>query len=313
MKIAFFTEGGYEGQVPRDNPNMRTDQAWICALNATHHCVFNLDKINQKYDVGIIIIPKEKNREQLANQNYSLINRIREYCNKILVMQESTHWDWQDESFNSMVWYYNQLTEADGILCHNDIDISYFKGITNKPAFIFPTLMIEDSIKVSEFKEDKVFVAGNWHTTYRGFDAWIVGQEFELPMIGFKSGKFKKGEETNGIDYLPWMNWSNFMFELSKCKYGVQCYQASAGQFPLNCAYLGIPCIGYDDINTQKDLFPDLSVKRGDIISARKLANKLQSDKDFYEMNVTMSKMMYNELYKEDKFLEKWKIIKSHL
>jgi len=313
MKIAFFTEGGYEGQVPRDNPNMRTDQAWICALNATHHCVFHLDKINQKYDVGIIIIPKEKNREQLANQNYSLINRIREYCNKILVMQESTHWDWQDESFNSMVWYYNQLTEADGMLCHNDIDISYFKGITNKPAFIFPTLMIEDSIKLSEFKEDKVFVAGNWHITYRGFDAWVVGQEFELPMIGFKSGKFKKGEENNGIDYLPWMDWSNFMFELSKCKYGVQCYQASAGQFPLNCAYLGIPCIGYDDINTQKDLFPDLSVKRGDIISARKLANKLQSDKDFYEMNVTMSKMMYNELYKEDKFLEKWKIIKSHL
>ena len=313
MNIAFFTEGGYNGKVPRNNLNMRTDQAWICALDATHHCVFNLNELKNKYDIGIVIIPKDKNREHLSKQNYPLIEKLREYCSKVLVMQESTHWDWQDESFNSMVWYYTQLTEADGILCHNDIDVPYFKGITNKPSFVFPTLMIEDNIIPSTTKEDKVFVAGNWHTTYRGFDAWVIGQEFELPMIGFKSGKFKEGEEQNGINYLPWMDWSNFMSELSKCKYGVQCYQASAGQFPLNCAYLGIPCIGYDDINTQKDLFPDLSVKRGDIQHARKLANTLQNDLSFYNKVSTKAKELYNELYKEDKFLEKWEKIKLHL
>jgi hypothetical protein len=313
MKIAFFTEGGYNGKVPRNNPNMRTDQAWICALNATHHCVFNLNEVKQKYDIGIVIIPKEKSREHLANQNYPLIDKIREHCGKILVMQESTHWDWQDEPFNSMIWYYTQLTEADGILCHNDIDVPYFKGITNKPAFVFPTLMIEGNITPPTTKEDKVFVAGNWHTTYRGFDAWVIGQEFELPMIGFKSGKFKEGEEQNGINHLPWMDWSNFMSELSRCKYGVQTYQASAGQFPLNCAYLGVPCIGYNDINTQRDLFPDLSVKRGDIQHARRLANNLQNNKEFYNRVSTKSKELYNELYKEDKFLEKWEKIKSHL
>ena len=313
MNIAFFTEGGYNGKVPRNNPNMRTDQAWICALDATHHCVFNLNELKSKYDIGIVIIPKDKNREHLSKQNYPLIKKLREYCSKILVMQESTHWDWQDESFNSMVWYYTQLTEADGILCHNDIDVPYFKGITNKPAFVFPTLMIEDNIISSTTKENKVFVAGNWHTTYRGFDAWVIGQEFELPMVGFKSGKFKEGEEQNGINYLPWMDWSNFMSELSKCKYGVQCYQASAGQFPLNCAYLGIPCIGYDDINTQKDLFPDLSIKRGDIQHARRLANNLVQNDDFYNRVSTKAKELYNELYKEDKFLEKWEKIKLHL
>ena len=251
--IAFFSEGGYTGKVSRDNPNMRTDQAWICALDAIHYPVNQLPQ--NRFEIGIVIIPKEKNRELLANQDYPLIKNIKNICDKVLVMQESTHWDWQDESFNSMVWYYNQLTEADAILCHNDIDIPYFKGITNKPAFHFPTLMIEDTIKISTDKEDKVFVAGNWHTTYRGFDAWVIGQEFDLPMVGFKSGKFKQGEEQNGISYLPWMEWSQFMYELSKCKYGIQCYQASAGQFPLNCAYLGIPCIGYNDVNTQKNLF----------------------------------------------------------
>ena len=54
MKIAFFTEGGYNGKVPRNNPNMRTDQAWICALDATHHCVFQLEQVTQKYDIGVV-------------------------------------------------------------------------------------------------------------------------------------------------------------------------------------------------------------------------------------------------------------------
>jgi len=37
MNIAFFSEAGYIGKVPRDNPNMRTDQAWVCALDAIHY------------------------------------------------------------------------------------------------------------------------------------------------------------------------------------------------------------------------------------------------------------------------------------
>ncbi len=309
MNIAFFTEGGYEGKIPRNNPNMRTDQAWICALDAIHHCVFNLSHLEQKYDIGIVIIPKEKNREKLALMDFPLIETIRSYCSKVYIMQESIQWDWQDESFASMAWFYNQLTEADKILCHNDIDIPYFSGISNKPASILPTLMVEDEITIANKKENKVFIAGNWTATYRGFDAWVIGNHFNLPMTGYKTGKFKEGEETNGINYLPWIIWKDFMYELSKHKYAVQCYPASAGQFPLNCGYLGIPCIGYNDINTQKNLFPELSVKRGDILSAIKLANRLKIDKDFYNEVSNNSKRLYNKLYKEDQFVENFKNI----
>ena len=37
MRIGVFTEGGYEGKVDRNHPNMRTDLAWIHALDAIHH------------------------------------------------------------------------------------------------------------------------------------------------------------------------------------------------------------------------------------------------------------------------------------
>ena len=310
-KIAFFSEGGYTGKVPRNIP-MRTDQAWVCALNAVHYCVFKLNEINESYDIGVVIIPKEKNREHLANQNYPLIDNIRKYCTKVIIIQEGCNCDWMEYQVPTMVWFYNQLLEADMRLCHNDADVHYYAGITDKPCTILPTLMIEDNIKIAD-KEDRVFVAGNWHLTYRGFDAWVISNEFDLPKYGFKSGKFKAGEEVNGINYLPWMDWYTFMYELSKCKYGIQTYQSSAGQFPLNCAYLGIPCIGYDDVNTQINLFPDLSVKRGDIRHARRLANNLQNNLDFYNRVSIKSKQLYKEYYKEDKFLNNWKNILKKL
>lgn len=309
--IAFFTEGGYTGKVPRNIP-MRTDQAWVCALDAVHHCIFKLNEVNQKYDIGVVIIPKEKNREYLVKQQYPLIDNIRNYCDKVIIMQEGCHWDWMEDPVETMVWFYNQLLKADLLLCHNDADVKYYQGITNIKSLILPTLMIEDIIKTAP-QEDRVFVAGNWHLTYRGFDAWVISNEFDMPKYGFKAGKYKEGEDINGINYLPWMQWDQFMLELSKCKYGIQTYQSSAGQFPLNCAYLGIPCIGYNDVNTQRDLFPDLSVDRGDIVAARKLANELQNNKDYYRECSKIAKFNYNQWYKEDKFLEQWKIIESHL
>lgn len=302
MKVAFFTEGNYTGKVPRNNPNMRTDQAWVAAMDAVHIPIFTNQPSSERFDVGIVIIPKEKNREHLATNEIPLIKNIKNICNKVYIMQESTQWDWQDDTFNSMAWYYTQLLECDGILCHNDIDIPYFKGITNKPAWVMPTLMIEDCVKKAETKSEAVFVAGNWHTTYRGFDAWVIANEFDCPMYGFKSGKFKPGEESNGVNYLPWMAWVDFMFELSKCKYGVQTYQASAGQFPLNCAYLGIPCIGYSDINTQKHLHPLTSVERGDIETARLLVSKLKNDVAFYQECNYLTTKLYQQHYSETVF-----------
>ena len=46
MNIGFFSEAGYEGKVSRDNPNMRTDVAWVCALGATHHPIYKLHELS---------------------------------------------------------------------------------------------------------------------------------------------------------------------------------------------------------------------------------------------------------------------------
>ena len=53
MKIAFFTEGQWQGNIDRDHPNMRTEMAWMCATKADH---YNINDIPAKqYDLGIVI------------------------------------------------------------------------------------------------------------------------------------------------------------------------------------------------------------------------------------------------------------------
>ena len=95
MKIGFFSEAGYEGKVPRNHPNMRTDVAWVCAMDAIHHPIPKLETLSDNlYDVGVMILPKK--RDKLLN--YPLLKQYRRVCKKVTVMQESYYNYWQDSS-----------------------------------------------------------------------------------------------------------------------------------------------------------------------------------------------------------------------
>ena len=301
MRVAFFTEGNYSGKIPRDHPSMRLDVSWMCSLDATHYPINQIHNIQDKFDFGIVIIPK--NKEYLFD--YPLIENMRRVCKKISTMQESTYWYWQGGTVQAQLWYHNILQSMDLIFCHNDMDLKYYKGITNVRCEFMPTLMLEETIRTYDGQRKGVMVGGNWVTAYRGFDSYIVGKELSDNITSITTGRMKSDETMLDINHIPWMNWSDFMYELSKHKYGVQLGTASAGTFNLNCSYLGIPCIGYDNLNTQKYLHPSLSVSDGDVLSARKLANKLRNDVDFYKHCSEETKNKYKKHYKEDVFLRK--------
>ena len=300
MKIAFFSEGGYFGKIPRNHPNMRTDVAWVCALEANHHPIITLHQIpDNTYDVGIVIIPK--NKESLFR--YPLIEQMRRVFNKICTMQESTYWYWQGGTVQSQLWYHNILQSMDIVFCHNDMDLKYYQGITDVECKLMPTLMITDHVKIYEGERKGVMVGGNWVTAYRGFDSYIVGKILSDDITSPTTGRMKPDEpEFLDIKHLPWVQWLDWMYELSKHKYGVQLGTAAAGTFNLNCAYLGIPCIAYNNVNTQKYLHPDLSVPDGDIKQARKLAEKLRVDEDFYLHCSKTAKSNYEQHYSEKVF-----------
>ena len=302
MNVAFFSEGGYVGKVPRNHPNMRTDLAWVSSLQAVHHPITSVHTIpKSSYDVGVVIVPK--NKQHLLD--YPLLEELKRVCRKICVMQEGTYWMFQEHNVQSQIWYYNLLQSVDLILCHNDVDLLYYKGITDTQCELMPTLMITDYIKIWEGEKSGVMIGGNWGPVYRGFDSYVVSKVFEDNISAITSGRIKEDENLLDINHLPWVNWLTWMYELSKFKYGVHLGVPGAGIFNLNCAYLGIPCIGHKSVNTQKYLHPDLAIEEGNIEKARQLAHKLSSDEEFYKYCSTKSKKLFNKLYSENEFTNK--------
>ena len=112
--------------------------------------------------------------------------------------------------------------------------------------------------------------------------------------------KIEGEEQIDNLCHLPYMNWTQWIHELNKRKYGIHLMRThAAGTFALNCAYLGIPCIGYDNVNTQKYLHPNLSVPDGDVESARKIAEELSNNNSFYEECSNKCKENYEKLYSD--------------
>ena len=76
----------------------------------------------------------------------------------------------------------------------------------------------------------------------------------------------------------------------------------AAGTFALNCAYLGIPCIGYKGLDTQEKCHPSLTVELGDLVTAKKMLTLLKTDKHFYDLCSKTAKENYIKYFHEDKF-----------
>jgi hypothetical protein len=294
MSIAFFTEMGFEGKIPRNHPNMRTEFAWMCALNADHYNYKSTP--NKQYDLGIIIIPKK-------NPNFD-INTLKNCCNKIAVMQEGPHWYFQDYSLDKQIWYYNTLTSADIIFTHNKIDKKYYEGLTNhQDVRVLQSLMIEDSIgELNKIERKGVIIGGNFVNWYGGFDSYIVASEHYDKVVAPSMGRKQPGEEQL-IEHLPYMNWKEWIHKLNEFKIGVHLMRThAAGTFALNCAYLGIPCIGYEGLDTQEICHPDLTVKVGHLDEAKEILGKLKNNSYLYKECSSTAKENYKKYYHENIF-----------
>jgi len=301
MKIGFFSEAGYEGKVPRNHPNMRTDVAWVCALNANHHPFPKLSTLpDNMYDVGVMILPKK--RKPLLD--YPLLEQYKRVCKRVTVMQESYYSYWQDSSIAEQIWYFNFLTEMDLIFCHNDIDLKYYNGLTSVRTELLPTVMIIDNIVSKRESGNGVIIGGNWVRDYGGFDSYQVALEITDDVTAITTGRMKP-EEKDLFKHLPWMYWSEWIKTLSQYNVGIQLGTAAAGTFNLNCSFYGIPCIAYSNSNTQRILHPKTTVELGDVFEAKKIARKLK-DKDFYDECSNSTKENYKNYYSEEKFLEHW-------
>jgi len=315
-KIVWFTEQSMNGKIPLDNPNMRNDVSTMHILGVEHYPIFGIPQALQHFgegyfDIGIVTLPKT-NTEHLLK--FDLIGDLKKLCKKTVSMQEGPHWLFQDYTMEQQIWWYNTLTEFDMLFAHNIKDVSYYRGLVNKPVHKMPTLMLTEKLNIkSRVDYDAIFratntdsiIGGNMVRWYGGFDSYMVAQEFGVPISAPSMGRKIDREDELDINHFPYMTWIEWMNNLSKFKYGVHLMPThAAGTFTLNCAFHGIPCIGYTGLDTQEELHPHLTVYDGDLEQAKKYARELKEDEEFYEECSKSSREYYiNSLYNEKNFV----------
>ena len=298
MKVAFFSETGDNKKYPRDFPNSRTEVAWCIALDAPM-CSLNVLP-NEKFDLGIVIIPKK-------NPNVNL-DFIRKCCDKVAVMQEGPHWFFQDYQVEWQFHYYNTLMKADWVYCHNESDLFYYRGLGCKDIRVMRSLMIPEGLVPRSEWGDVTMIGGNFVSWYGGFDSYMVARNIGDPIHSPSMGRKQEQEDLiEDIKYLDYMDWRDWIMTLGDYNIGVHLMRThAAGTFAMNCAFHGIPCIGYRGLDTQEVLHPSTTVEVGDIYSAQIYGDKLKNDNDFYKECSETAKNKFNEFYTEEAWKENW-------
>ena len=89
-----------------------------------------------------------------------------------------------------------------------------------------------------------------------------------------------------GKEFTQYLSW------LAKKKLVVDSYHKihTYGRSPVDCACIGVPCIGTNWTWAQKKLWPDLTVEPGYVYDQRLLVKKIMEDEDFYHSCVEKAK-----------------------
>ena len=299
--VVFFSESGIVGKVPRDFPNARNDIAWSIMMNADW-CPYG-KRPEKKYELGIVTIPK-------TNPNIDF-DILKQYCDKIAVMQEGPHWYFQDYSVEQQFQFIENLRNADWVYCHNVSDRPYYEGLGCEDVRIMRTLMLPDGLDSQRYSSDKegILLGGNFTSWYSGLDSYLIAHAVNEPITNVSMGRKQKEEDMiPDITYLPYMSWREWIKECGKYKVGIHMMRThAAGTFSMNLAYHSTPCLGYGGLDTQDLLHPQTTVKLGDIRGAQRILKKLYDDKGFYKECSLQAKELYNTYFEETQWLKHFK------
>ena len=327
-KVLFMSEISDTFKVDLTHKHMRTEKAWMYALDAPHVPLSKYKEVSG-YDYVIIIWPKGdtflnqigcelgvNNHNPISDLlNVNIVDTLKQSNENVCYMQEGPTWFCNDYNLPDQFAYYNQIASSDIIFAHNEHDTKWYKGLfPNSDIRVMPTLMIEEIIRGIKWKpQDKTLIGGNFAKWYGGFQSYMVAQELGTPIwIPTMHNKREFEEQIPDLNHLPHIQWLNWIKIVSTFKYAIHLMPTiAAGTFSLNCSYFGIPCIGNEKVDTQRMCYPDLSVDVEDVERARKLANKLKNDEDFYNHCSENAKSNYKEHFHISKFKEKFNWIKS--
>ena len=320
MNIKYATsEMGFEGYFPVNYPNLRVLETQLLYLEAYHlpiQKIFNEGKTYKGsllYNIGKGGFEKPYISD-LYHNYHNVVGLLQEKFDEVYVYQDGEIGWWNQVDTRLQAWWYNQLRAANGILVPNSTDIPFYKGLfPDKEIKVIRSVMTDEGLDKTKFKpqENRTIVTGPLTREYNGFSQVLIAHNTDMPIDIPPMGESRMPKDSwemapnLGINYLQYMSWVDWMYNLSRYKIGYMMSTATtSGSFALNCAYLGIPCIGDKRADTQSILFPDLAVDVFDNKKALDLTIKLKNDLDFYIEVSNKAKRLYKKEFTKEKMLK---------
>ena len=320
MNIKYATsEMGFEGYFPVNYPNLRVLETQLLYLEAYHlpiQKIFNEGKTYKGsllYNIGKGGFEKPYISD-LYHNYHNVVGLLQEKFDEVYIYQDGEIGWWNQVDTRLQAWWYNQLRAANGILVPNSTDIPFYKGLfPDKEIKVIRSVMTDEGLDKTKFKpqENRTIVTGPLTREYNGFSQVLIAHNADMPIDIPPMGESRMPKDSwemapnLGINYLNYMSWVDWMYNLSRYKIGYMMSAATAsGSFALNCAYLGIPCIGDKRADTQSILFPDLAVDVFDNKKALDLTIKLKNDLDFYIEVSNKAKRLYKQEFTKEKMLK---------
>ena len=312
------SEMGFEGIFPVNYPHLRVLETQLRFLDSYHYPISKILSSNKTYDDNLLYNIGKGGFDKayirnLYENHHNIVKLLQQKFKKVYIYQDGEIGWWNQVDVKLQLWWYNQLQQADGICVPNSTDINFYKGLfPHSDIRVLRSVMTDEGLDKSKFKpkSNKVIINGPLTMEYNGFSQIIAahnsGMEIDIPPMG--ESRMPKDSwvmaPNLGVNYLPYMSWIDWMYNLNQYKIGYMLGPAIAsGSFALNCAYLGIPCIGNIKADTQRLLFPDLSIDVYDNKSAVELTKRLVGDLEFYKMVSTKAYTAYNKEFTKEKMI----------
>jgi hypothetical protein len=320
MNIKYSTsEMGFEGYFPVNYPNLRVLETQLLYLEAYHLPIHKILTEGKTYKGSLLYNIGKGGFEKpyishLYHNHHNVVSLLQEKFEEVYIYQDGEIGWWNQVDVKLQVWWYNQLQSADGILVPNSTDVPFYKGLfPDKKIKVIRSVMTDEGLDKTKFKpkEDRTIVTGPLTREYNGFSQLILAHNLDMPIDIPPMGESRMPKDSwdmadnLGVNYLEYMSWTEWMYNLNRYKIGYMLSAATAsGSFALNCAYLGIPCIGDKRADTQRILFPDLAIDVFDNQKALELTLKLKNDLIFYNEVSKKAKEIYNQEFTKDNFLK---------
>ena len=320
MNIKYATsEMGFEGYFPVNYPNLRVLETQLLYLEAYHLPIHKILNDGKTYKGSILYNIGKGGFEKpyisdLYHNYHNVVGLLQEKFDEVYIYQDGEIGWWNQVDTRLQAWWYNQLRAANGILVPNSTDIPFYKGLfPDKEIKVIRSVMTDEGLDKTKFKpqENRTIVTGPLTREYNGFSQVLIAHNADMPIDIPPMGESRMPKDSwemapnLGINYLKYMSWIEWMYNLSRYKIGYMMSAATAsGSFALNCAYLGIPCIGDKRADTQSILFPDLAIDVFDNKKALDLTLKLKKDLDFYIEVSNKAKRLYKKEFTKEKMLK---------